>query len=99
MTGFGHEQTGCVLLRRQAVPALLKRLLLEHGPVRVECTPRRLAVLVPDLAPRQPDVEEDIRGPPAKVEASLHLIANHREGTEHLWTLETQRESDAAVLN
>ena len=61
-----------MLRRRQAVPALRKRLLLEHGEVRVECTPRRLAVLVPGLASRQPDTEEDIRGPPAK--ASLFVV-------------------------
>lgn len=51
---------------RRTVPALLKRLLLAHGSVSVECTPRRLAVMVQDLAPRQEDVEENVRGPPAK---------------------------------
>lgn len=55
------------LPNREKFPALLKKLRLEHGAVRVEGTPRRLAVLVSDLVPRQPDVEEAVKGPPAKV--------------------------------
>ena len=55
------------------MPALLKRLLLAHGAVDVECTPRRLAVTVADLAPRQEDVEESVRGPPAKA-GRLHRM-------------------------
>ena len=51
---------------RQSVPTLLNRLLLAHGAMRVECTPRRLAVVVEGVAPRQEDVAEDVRGPPAK---------------------------------
>ena len=50
---------------RQAVPALLERLRLEHGEVRVLGTPRRLVVHVRDLAPRQPDRELVVKGPPA----------------------------------
>jgi glycyl-tRNA synthetase len=49
------------------VPALLDRLRLGHGGVRVEGTPRRLAVIVHELAPRQSNSEEKVRGPPAKV--------------------------------
>jgi glycyl-tRNA synthetase len=52
---------------RAAVPALLDELQLAHGPVRVLGTPRRLAVLVERVAPRQADVEEMVKGPPAKV--------------------------------
>jgi glycyl-tRNA synthetase beta subunit len=55
------------MARRQAVPQLLKRLLLSHGDVSVESTPRRLAVIVRDVAAKQPNLEEKIRGPPAKV--------------------------------
>ncbi len=51
---------------RAAVPQLLNDLRLTHGEVRVLGTPRRLAVLVEDLAPRQADVEEQVKGPPAK---------------------------------
>ena len=50
---------------RARVPTLLSKLRLEHGAVRVEGTPRRLAVLVESLAARQPDTEEKVRGPPS----------------------------------
>jgi glycyl-tRNA synthetase len=50
---------------RRAVPSLLKELTLVHGAVRVEGTPRRLAVLVEDLSPRQPDRQDLVKGPPA----------------------------------
>jgi glycyl-tRNA synthetase len=46
-------------------PALLDELRLEHGPVRVFATPRRLAVLVQTLSPAQPDREQLVKGPPA----------------------------------
>ncbi len=49
------------------MPALLQRLRLAHGDVSVETTPRRLAVIVHGVSCSQPDVEEKIRGPPAKV--------------------------------
>lgn len=52
---------------RQAVPQLLKKLQLEHGKVMVESTPRRLAVMVANVQAKQEDVEERVRGPPAKV--------------------------------
>jgi len=50
---------------RERVPALLDELRLSHGAVHVEGTPRRLAVVVDALAPRQPDRELTIKGPPA----------------------------------
>ena len=50
---------------RQAVPSLLERLRLAHGEVRELGTPRRLVVHVRDLAPRQPDRELVVKGPPA----------------------------------
>ena len=52
---------------RAAAPRLLDELRLDHGPVHVYGTPRRLTVLVEDLAPRQRDEEELIKGPPAKI--------------------------------
>ena len=52
---------------RERVPALLDELRLEHGPVIVEGTPRRLAVVVEELAPRQRDEERIVRGPPVRV--------------------------------
>jgi Glycyl-tRNA synthetase beta subunit len=52
---------------RASVPALLQKLRLNHGDVQVESTPRRLAVIVKDLAASQQDVEDRVRGPPVKV--------------------------------
>jgi glycyl-tRNA synthetase len=50
---------------RQRVPALLDELRLEHGALQVMGTPRRLVVYVEDLAPRQPELEQIVKGPPA----------------------------------
>ncbi len=47
------------------VPKLLDDLHLEHGAVSVFGTPRRLAVMVDSLAPRQPDSADLVKGPPA----------------------------------
>jgi glycyl-tRNA synthetase len=50
---------------REKVPAWLAELRLEHGPVTVHATPRRLAVFVENLAAGQPDREDLVKGPPA----------------------------------
>jgi hypothetical protein len=51
----------CVLFYcRERVPALLSKLRLQHGPVEVHGTPRRLAVLVHDLAPAQTPQESKV---------------------------------------
>ncbi len=50
---------------RERVPALLKELSLEHGPIKIEGTPRRLVVFIEALSPRQPDREDLVKGPPA----------------------------------
>jgi len=50
---------------RERVPLWLADLGLEHGSVRVQATPRRLAVLVESLSPRQPDREDLVKGPSA----------------------------------
>ena len=47
------------------VPKFLDDRRLVHGKVYVEGTPRRLAVVVEEVAPRQPDRELVIKGPPA----------------------------------
>ncbi len=49
------------------VPRTLSDLRLDHGPVRVVGTPRRLAVVVDDLAPAQRELTVEVKGPPAKV--------------------------------
>lgn len=41
----------------------LKDAGLSHGPARCFATPRRLALVVPDLETAQPDIVEDRRGP------------------------------------
>ncbi len=51
---------------RQRVPAMLERLRLEHGGINILGTPRRLVIHVDELAPRQDDLEELVKGPPAK---------------------------------
>ena len=51
---------------RARVPVLLAELHLEHGEVKVCGTPRRLVVTIAELAARQPDIEEEVKGPPAE---------------------------------
>jgi len=50
-----------------SAPRLLDELRLDHGPLHVYATPRRLTVLVEALAPRQRDEVELVKGPPAQV--------------------------------
>lgn len=50
---------------RERVPLWLAELGLEHGPARIHATPRRLAVFVEALSPRQPDREDLAKGPSA----------------------------------
>lgn len=51
-----------------ALPALaserLAALRLTHGVPRALGTPRRLALVIPNLAMRQPDLDEEVIGPP-----------------------------------
>ncbi|GAB4345742.1 MAG: glycine--tRNA ligase subunit beta [Cyanophyceae cyanobacterium] len=48
------------------IPASLTEANLPHGSVQVYGTPRRLAVLIEGLPDRQPDLDEELKGPPAK---------------------------------
>lgn len=50
----------------QLVQRDLAEQRLTHGPVICTSTPRRLSVLIQGLAPGQPDLEEDRKGPPAE---------------------------------
>jgi glycyl-tRNA synthetase len=61
------DVTGTLAYLKETVPQLLADLRLSHGVVKVLGTPRRLAVLVEKLAPRQADLEELARGPSAKI--------------------------------
>ncbi|MCB9436991.1 MAG: glycine--tRNA ligase subunit beta [Anaerolineales bacterium] len=49
---------------RESVPSLLAALRLSHDGVKVFGTPRRLAVLVRNLAARQTNEVQEFRGPP-----------------------------------
>lgn len=55
----------------EALPGLLATALtelrLEHGPVRSLGTPRRLAVYASRVADHQPDLEDEVVGPPSRV--------------------------------
>jgi glycyl-tRNA synthetase len=51
---------------RSRAPTLLEEARLEYEGLRVLGTPRRLAVLVEGVAPRQRTVEEVVKGPPAR---------------------------------
>ncbi len=54
-----------------ALPGLFaaraRELRIAHGEVRALGTPRRLALLVSDVAEAQPDLDEEVLGPPARV--------------------------------
>lgn len=68
---IGCEEIPAKMLARVLVdlPALVETRLaaarLTYGGVRALGTPRRLAVLVKQLADRQPDLNEEVVGPPA----------------------------------
>lgn len=51
---------------RGRVPTLLDELRLEHGPVHIFGTPRRLVVWVEAVAAAQPDRTVVVKGPPAE---------------------------------
>ncbi len=55
----------------RALPKLLrdelKELRISHGDVWVGGTPRRLAITISDVLQRQPDLDEEVVGPPARV--------------------------------
>ena len=67
---IGCEEIPAKMLARQLVdvPAFVEQRLaaarLEHKGVRALGTPRRLAVIVKQLADRQPDLNEEVVGPP-----------------------------------
>ena len=51
---------------KNKIPAELKEQFLENDGVEFYGTPRRLALLIRGLLERQPDREEEAKGPPAK---------------------------------
>jgi len=59
------DLTSALFQLQRAVPAVLDEIRLSHGEVQVLGTPRRLVVYVEDLAARQPDLSQEVKGPPA----------------------------------
>ncbi|HTA89937.1 MAG TPA: glycine--tRNA ligase subunit beta, partial [Polyangiaceae bacterium] len=55
----------------EALPGLLesrlRELRLSHGALRALGTPRRLTLLAEGIAEAQPDLDEEVLGPPARV--------------------------------
>ncbi len=84
------------------LPGLMSSMLeterLPHGPVSVLGTPRRLAIMVSDLASRQEDLEEEFRGPAAgaaydadgrPTRAAVGFAQSRGVGVDDLLTRET----------
>jgi glycyl-tRNA synthetase len=59
------EVTRSAAAVRTAVTTKLGGTRLAHGDVTVHATPRRIVVLVDDVAPAEPDAERFVRGPKA----------------------------------
>ena len=59
------DLTSALRQLQTAVPELLNELRLPFAAVQVAGTPRRLAVIVQGLVPRQADLESVVKGPPA----------------------------------
>jgi glycyl-tRNA synthetase len=62
-----HDITDALAYLQEAAPKFLASLRLSYDNLQIFGTPRRLVVLVDNLAPRQQDLEEIVRGPSAKV--------------------------------
>ncbi|HMJ12378.1 MAG TPA: glycine--tRNA ligase subunit beta, partial [Polyangiaceae bacterium] len=70
---IGVEELPATFVARaiEALPELfgrrMKELRLSHGALHAYGTPRRLAVVAEQVAERQPDLDEQVVGPPARV--------------------------------
>jgi len=62
-----RDLSGALAQLRERASALLEEARLDHDWLQVLGTPRRLVVLVEGLAPRQREVEELVKGPPARM--------------------------------
>ncbi|MBE3119622.1 MAG: glycine--tRNA ligase subunit beta, partial [Candidatus Atribacteria bacterium] len=78
------------------VPKLLDDLHLEHGSVSVSGTPRRLAVMVDSLAPRQPDRADLVKGPPAD-KAFVGRVSNPTDSVGEASQAESLTYTQAAI--
>src|SRR5687768_12496953 len=70
---IGVEELPATFVARaiDALPELLGRrmkdLRLSHGALHAYGTPRRLAIVAEGVSDRQPDLDEQVIGPPARV--------------------------------
>jgi glycyl-tRNA synthetase len=62
-----HDTLSAINQLKEATPALLGDLRLSFDEVYVSGTPRRQTVMVKNLAPRQRDLSEEVRGPAANI--------------------------------
>jgi glycyl-tRNA synthetase len=61
-----HSDVEAILAQlRERIPAWLQELRLGHGEITIHATPRRATVYVENLDPKQDDLEELVKGPPA----------------------------------
>ncbi len=61
-----HSDVEVILAQlRERIPAWLDELRLGHGDITIHATPRRATVYVENLDPKQDDLEELVKGPPA----------------------------------
>ena len=60
-----HEVTRSARAVRESLTAKLAGTRLAHGDISVHATPRRIVVLVDEVAPAEPDAERFARGPRA----------------------------------
>ncbi len=69
--GVEELPAGFVAQAVEALPGLvetrLRELRLSHGALRALGTPRRLALIAEGVATSQPDLDEEVLGPPARV--------------------------------
>ncbi|RAL22252.1 glycine--tRNA ligase subunit beta [Lujinxingia litoralis] len=103
-------EIGCEELPARFVPAALDQLRdlfaeaaldarLTHGAIRIMGTPRRLTLLVDDLAPAASDLQEERTGPPARAafrdgeptKAALGFARGQGVAVEDLYLVETEK--------
>lgn len=90
-----------------AVDEMLSRERLEHGEVRVVGTPRRIGIVVRQVAGAQPDETRNVTGPPEKVavdpetgkftKAALKFAARFGAGEEDLSLVDGPRGRVAGI--
>ena len=52
---------------KNSMLSLFRERNLSHGEVKLYFTPRRIALVVEELDEREPDREEEVKGPPEKI--------------------------------